>query len=52
MSRTVEDRHLNFQSCMGRSCAAHDKPMQKSFYHRISRFWCIFVVENSAAKDL
>jgi len=48
--RTVEDRHLNFRSCMVRSCAAHDKPTQKCFYCRISRFCCIFLAENSAQK--
>ena len=51
-NRTVEDRHLNLWSCMGRSCAAHDKPMENYFYRRFSRFWCIFVAENSAAEDL
>jgi len=51
-SRSFEDCHLNFRSCMGRSCAANDKPMQKCFYLRISRFWCTFVPENSAAEDL
>jgi len=52
MSRSVEDRHLNFGSCMGRSCAAHERPMQKSSYYRVSRFWCTFMAENSATEDL
>jgi len=26
--------------------------MQKCFYRRISRFWWIFVAENTAAEDL
>jgi len=38
MSRTVEDRHLNFGSCMGRLCAAHDKPMQKCFTTALADF--------------
>jgi len=30
----------------------HDNPIQKYFYRRISRFYWIFVVENTAAEDL
>jgi len=52
MSRTTEDRHLNFGSCMGQSCSAHDRPTQKRFYRCVSRFWRTFMAENSAGEDL
>ena len=37
---------------MGRLWAAYDRPMQTSFYRRVSRFWCTFMAESSAAEDL
>src|SRR6218665_234433 len=52
MSRTTEDRHLNFGNCMGQSCSAHDRPTQKRFYRCVSRFWRTFMAENSAGEDL
>jgi len=37
---------------MGTSCAEHDRPMQKSFFHSFSKFSWIFAAEISAAEDL
>src|SRR6218665_403515 len=54
MSRFIRtDYHAGQIFIPHRSCAAHDKPMQKClmFYRRITRFWHIFVAENSAAAE-